>query len=76
MSKIKFVLNRKCVSDMLKGNGFGTKAVLEEAANRISSNAGEGYTARIYGDRAVVYCDSEKSENDNYENNTLLKAVR
>ena len=69
-----FELNRKGVHELLVGKEM--QGVLVDYANRICGNAGAGYVAEIGRTRAFVRCDSDEAEQDNYENNTLLKAVR
>lgn len=54
----------------------GVQAMLMEEANKVASNAGEGYKAVQYPSRVVVVPDTKKAEKDNLKNNTLLKSRR
>lgn len=73
MSKIQFELNSQGVGELLKSKEM--EQVLEGYAQGISSRAGKGYTAKVMPSRAVVFVEAE-AEQDNLDNNTLLKAVR
>ena len=78
MSKVKFILNRKGVSQLLKGEEIQT--VLESYGTDIKKRAGEGYdmNSRVGKTRAntMVYADSIRAKRDNLKNNTLLKAMK
>ena len=78
MSKVKFVLNRHGVSQLLKGKEIQT--VLESYGTDIKKRAGEGYdmNSRVGKTRAntMVYADSMRAKRDNLKNNTLLKAMK
>lgn len=74
MSKSGFELNRKTVGEILKSDDM-RQALMDNARN-IAETAGAGYSAKIYSTRVVVSADTESAEQDNLENNTLLKAVR
>lgn len=78
MSKVKFVLNRQGVSQLLKGKEI--QGVLESYGTDIKSRAGEGYdmNSRVGKTRAntMVYADSMSAKRDNLKNNTLLKAMK
>lgn len=76
MSRI-FKLNGSGVRDLLTGEEM--QQVLAEYAGAVASRAGSGYAYRIgsYPERALanIYPTSEEAAFDNYENNTLLKAL-
>jgi len=74
MSKSGFELNRKTVGEILKSEDM-RQALMDNARN-IAETAGAEYSAKIYSTRVVVSADTESAEQDNLENNTLLKAVR
>ena len=74
MSKaIEFKGNNAGIQEMLKSPKM--QDVLLGYAQQIQFNAGENYEVKELGTRVVVVPSNEQGENDNYENNTLLKAV-
>ena len=74
MSKtIEFKGNNAGIQEMLKSPEM--QDVLLGYAQQIQFNAGENYEVKELGTRVVVVPSNEQGENDNYENNTLLKAV-
>lgn len=77
MNKVKFKLNSKGVQELLKGSAM--QSILMEQARSIAGSAGEGYFSetRVYKKRAVgrAYAGTSEAVHDNYENNTLLKAL-
>lgn len=77
MNKVKFKLNREGVRDLLTGSEM--QSVLTEYAGQVATRAGSGYAYAIrpYPERlhANIYPDSPEAAHDNYENNTLLKAL-
>lgn len=78
MSKFRFTLNRKGVSDLMKSTEM--QGILEEKAENIRKRCGSGYESNVYvGKRranAMVRTKSYQAKRDNQRNNTLLKAVR
>lgn len=78
MSKVKFILNRKGVSKLLKGEDM--QRVLESYGKEVLARTGEGYkkNAMVGRNRAnvMVYADSIRAKRDNLKNNTLLKAIK
>ena len=76
---IKFELNREGVKELMKSDEMGV--VLSEYAQRVMNNAGssEDYRLDPYSglnrDNVSVVAINDKSIQDNYENNTLLKAL-
>ena len=77
MSKVDIKLNSEGVRSLLKSPEM--RAICNEYALRIATNAGEGYDIqeRSYPSRVgtVVKPITAKARKDNSDNNTLLKAV-
>ena len=78
MAKMKFKLNRKGVSELMKSDEM--QAVLDDKATEIKNRCGDGYEqdAQVGKNRAnaMVYADTYQAKADNLRNNTILKAVR
>lgn len=78
MSKFKFTLNRKGVSDLLKGQEMVD--VLDSYGKEIQSKAGPGYESGTYVGKtranASIKVGDRKSYRDNLKNNTLLKLIK
>lgn len=78
MSKLKFVLNKAGVRQLLKSEEM--KSILTEKATGIRNRCGEGYEQDIYVGRnranAMVKTATFQARKENSINNTLLKAVR
>ena len=76
MSKVKFELNRAGVRELLRSPE--AMSVCRTHANAIRNRAGEGYEVDTYTGtnrvNASVYAATYEARQDNYENNTLLKA--
>lgn len=68
----KFELNYKGVGELLHSEAM--TSVLMQHAGKVAVRAGSGYEARQMGSRVIVLV-RESAERDNFENNTLLKAV-
>jgi len=74
MSKgFRFELDRKGVGQLLKSREM--QEVLASYAGQVANAAGEGYDVYVGRTRANVSVATEAAEQDNYENNTLLKAL-
>ena len=77
MSKVQFKLNSAGVREMLRSNG--TANVCREYANRIAGRCGSGYEVSTYKGtnraNASVTAVTEEAIRENYENNTLEKAL-
>jgi len=71
---VTFELNYKGVGELLKSSEM--QKVLMESAESIASTAGQGYKAVQMSTRVIVVPDTEEAEQDNLDNNTLLKARR
>lgn len=74
MNKIKFELNRAGVRELMQSKEM--QNILISYANKVSARAGEGYDVYIGRNRANVQVATEAAEQDNFENNTLLKALK
>ena len=77
MSKVKFELNRAGVRALLKSGEMAN--ICKEHADRVRGAAGDGYEVTTYTGRnrvnASVHAETYEARKDNYENNTLLKAL-
>lgn len=77
MKKVKFELDINGLRELMKSAEM--KAVLEEAGQAVANGAGGDYGVRVhdatYVSIANVYPDSKEAAKDNYENNTLLRAL-
>ncbi len=79
MAKIKFELNKAGVRQILQSPEMLN--VCKEHAEAIRGRAGDGYEISTHSPgktrvNVSVYAASEEALKDNYENNTLLKAVK
>lgn len=78
MSKIKIILNREAVRDLLKSEEM--KAILQERATEIRNRCGDGYEQDFYVGKnrgnAMVWAATSAARKDNLANNTILKAVK
>lgn len=81
MSKVKFKLDLKGLDALMQSAEM--QAILDQhgaaVAGRASAASGEEYAYRTHIASYVaitnVYPDSKSAAHDNYENNTLLKAL-
>lgn len=77
MSRVKFELNRPGVGELLKSQE--ALSVCQEYASQVAGRAGDGYeiTTHVGKTRvnASVAAATYEAAQDNYENNTLLKAL-
>ena len=77
MSNVTFQLDRAGVGELLRSPEMDT--VVMEFANQVVGRAGEGYEASSHdsGQRRIanVYPASKEAAKENYEQNTLLKAL-
>ena len=75
--KVEFELNIAGLRELMKGPEM--QAVLQEAGDAVASGAGGDYGVRVhvadYVAIANVFPESKEAAKDNYENNTLLKAL-
>lgn len=78
MSKAKFVLNRQGVRELLRGEEM--QAVLNAYAATVKSNCGDGFARDSHVGKnranAMIYAETKEAVAKNYENNTLLKALK
>ena len=77
MAKVEFELDIAGLRELMQSAEM--QAVLQEAGETVASIAGDDYGSRVhvadYVAIANVYPDSKEAAKDNYENNTLLKAL-
>lgn len=77
MSKVKIVLNSAGMREVLKSESV--RAAIKAEADRIAGACGDGYesASTIGRTRALasVRAETAKAKKDNYDNNTILKAV-
>ena len=78
MGKVKFVLNKSGVRELLRSEEM--MGLCQEYAQGIQERAGDGYESDTYVGKnrvnAMVFASTSKAKRDNLENNTLLKAVK
>lgn len=77
MSKVKFELDRGGVRELLRSQE--SLSVCQGYANEIRGRVGDGYEVTTYVGRnranASVHAETYEARKDNYDNNTLLKAL-
>lgn len=79
MSSFKFELNQAGVRELLRSEEM--QSVLESYASQVAKNAGPGFepTTFVGKNRANVsvrvIAATDQAEQDNYENNTLLRSL-
>ncbi len=77
MSKVDFKLNRAGVRELLKSQEMAS--ICRNYADGVRGRAGEGYEVTTYTGRnrvnASVHAETYEARKDNYDNNTLLKAL-
>lgn len=70
---IRFELNRQGVRELLKSQEMTD--VLVGYAGQVASVAGAGYDVHVGSNRVNVSVVTREAEQDNLDNNTLLKAA-
>lgn len=76
MSKGKFKLNKAGVLKLFKSEAM--QRVIKEYTTTVNNNAGTDYGHNVQVHHRVVgrvYARNYRGRKDNYENNTLLKAL-
>ena len=77
MSKAKFELNRAGVRELLRSQEMMN--ICREYADGVQARAGDGYEVTTHVGRnrvnASVHAGTYEARKDNYDNNTLLKAL-
>ncbi len=77
MSKVKIVLDRKGVRQMLKSKE--AEAICREFADRAAEHLGDGYEVSTHNGKkrvnASIKAVTYKARKDTKQNNTILKAV-
>lgn len=74
MARVHFEKNFKGISELLHSDEMAS--VLMSYANSAAQSAGEGYKAKHMRTRVIVVADTDEANQDNYDNNTLLKKVK
>lgn len=76
MSSVKFEPNIAGFNELRRSGEM--QAIIRGYAEAAAARAGNGYKVKMYPSRAiaVVEAATEEAAQDNYDNNTLLKAVR
>lgn len=73
----KFVLNSEGVRELLQSDEM--QQILAEKGAQKAAQAGDGYDSlvKVHSKRAVAYIhpSTPEAEQDNFENNTLLKVI-
>lgn len=77
MNSVRFELNLAGLNEIMKSSEM--QGQLAQAGQAVASAAGAGYASSVhvadYVAIANAYPDSSEAAIDNYENNTLLKAL-
>lgn len=77
MSKFKFELDHAGVRDLLQSSEMAQ--VCESYARDVQARAGAGYEVNTYVGKtrvnASVHAETHEARQDNFNNNTLLKAL-
>ena len=74
MSKgFRFELNEKGVGELLHSDAMAESLMVH--AKKVANTAGAGYEAKQVSTRVIVVPVTKDAEQDNYDNNTLLKAM-
>lgn len=77
MAKVKFELNLQGLNELMKSDEM--VSVLEKCGRAVAEAAGADYASGVHQADFVaianVYPDSKRAANENYHENTLLKAV-
>lgn len=78
MAKVKFVLNRDGVRELLKSDAM--MSICQSYANDALGRLGEGYEVSTQVGRnrvnAEIAATTYAARKDNYENNSILKSLR
>ncbi len=78
MAKVRVVLNRKGVRELLKSDAMAQAC--KEQADAIKNRCGDGYESDVYTGKnranAMVWPSSAKARQDNAQNNTILRRLK
>ena len=77
MSKVKCVVDREAVGELLKSDEMA--ACVEKEASRMVASLGEGYNFKTknMGTRTVsVFTVTDEAAIENIKNNSMLKVIR
>lgn len=72
-NKFKFKLDYAGVGQLLKSEEM--QSVLKHYADQVGARAGDGYDVYVGRTRANVSVATAEAEQDNFDNNVLLKAL-
>ena len=74
---VKFVLNLAGLNELMKSPQM--ESILEEAGQSVAQTAGAEFGSRVHQASFVAICnvypDSKKAANENFRENSLLKAI-
>lgn len=74
---VKFVLNLAGLNELMKSPQM--ESILEAAGQSVAQAAGAEYGSRVHQASFVAICnvypDSKKAANENFKENSLLKAI-
>ncbi len=78
MGNVKVKLNLKGINEVMKSPEIA--AAVQAAGEVVAQSAGDGYEANTYTDtKYIAICDvtatTPEARRDNFENNTLIKAL-
>lgn len=77
MGKVGIKLNLPGINAIMKSDGI--QSVIKAAGDSIAASAGSDYAAEVNVGNWLAFCniypDSKAAANDNFKNNTLLKAL-
>lgn len=77
MAKVQFELNLPGLNELMKSPEM--ESILDAAGAAVASAAGPDYGHRVHQASFVAICnvypDSKEAAKENYEENTLLKAI-
>lgn len=78
MAKVRVVLNRSGVRELLKSDAMAQAC--KEQANAIKNRCGDGYESDVYTGKnrvnAMVWPESAKARQDNSHDNTILRRLK
>lgn len=78
MAKVRVVLNRSGVRELLKSDAMAQAC--KEQADAIKNRCGDGYESDVYTGKnrvnAMVWPESAKARQDNSHDNTILRRLK
>ena len=77
MAQVKIKLNLPGINAIMKSDGI--QSVIKAAGDSVAASAGSDYAAEVNVGKWLAFCniypESKAAANDNFKNNTLLKAL-